>query len=302
MRSYPKIYNLGHKYLEHLFDDIVIIEEKVDGSQFTFGKTTEGQVFYHSKGRELFQPVTDKLFKAACDYVDSIADKLEPGVTYRGEVLAKPKHNTLAYDRTPKHNIILFDIDVTEENYMSVQGKKGLAEKLDLEVVPLLGGGRITEIGQLKSLLATPSILGGCNVEGIVIKNYHRFGIDGKALMGKWVREEFKEMNGGEWKKNNPTALDFVSEIINTYKSPARWEKAVQHLRDAGKLLGEPKDIGPLIGEVIDDVKTECAEEIKEKLFQYYWPKIARGLTGGLPDWYKEKVAITHFAEGGNNE
>ena len=37
MRSYPKIYNLGHKYLEELFLDDVLIEEKIDGSQISFG-------------------------------------------------------------------------------------------------------------------------------------------------------------------------------------------------------------------------------------------------------------------------
>ena len=301
MRSYGKVYNLGHKYLEHLFDDPVIIEEKIDGSQFSFGKTIDGHVFYHSKGRELFQPVSDKLFKAAVDYVDTIADKLTPGWIYRGEVLCKPKHNALCYDRVPRHNVALFDVDTGEERYVTPSEKLNIAASLDLEVVPLLGGGVITSIDMLKDLLKLQSMLGGATIEGMVIKNYNRFGIDGKALMGKWVREEFKEINGDEWQKNNPSALDFVGELISTYKTPSRWEKAVQHLMEAGTLVNEPKDIGPLIGEVVEDVKKECTEEIKEKLFKYYWPKIARGLTGGLPDWYKEKIAITHF-NGGTNE
>ena len=276
MRSYPKILNLGHKYLEHLFSDQVIIEEKVDGSQFSFGVRADGNVFYHSKGREIFKPVSDKLFNAAVEYVDSIAGLLVPGWTYRGEVLCRPKHNTLCYDRTPKHNIIIFDIDKGEEAYVTWLEKRDIAHSLDLEVVPLLGGGLINNIEALKSLLQTKSILGGTSVEGIVIKNYHRFGIDGKAVMGKWVREEFKEMNAGKWKKSNPNTLDILGELINTYKSPARWEKAIQHFRDAGKLTGELKDIGPLIGEISEDVKTECAEEIKDKLFKYAWPKSAR--------------------------
>jgi len=33
--SYPSIYNLGHRYLGDLLDGPVVVEEKVDGSQFS---------------------------------------------------------------------------------------------------------------------------------------------------------------------------------------------------------------------------------------------------------------------------
>ena len=45
--SYPSIYALGHRYLEELLLDPVLVEEKVDGSQFSFG------VFEHPEGPEL---------------------------------------------------------------------------------------------------------------------------------------------------------------------------------------------------------------------------------------------------------
>ena len=35
--SYGKIFNLGHKETEALFDGPVVVEEKIDGSQFSFG-------------------------------------------------------------------------------------------------------------------------------------------------------------------------------------------------------------------------------------------------------------------------
>ena len=35
--SYPKVYNLGHKAITDLLLDPIIVEEKVDGSQFSFG-------------------------------------------------------------------------------------------------------------------------------------------------------------------------------------------------------------------------------------------------------------------------
>lgn len=36
-KSYPKVYNLGHSAIKDLFHDEVVIQEKLDGSQFSFG-------------------------------------------------------------------------------------------------------------------------------------------------------------------------------------------------------------------------------------------------------------------------
>jgi hypothetical protein len=46
--SYPKVYNMGHAAIADLLLDDVLVEEKVDGSQFSFG------VFEHpEQGRVL---------------------------------------------------------------------------------------------------------------------------------------------------------------------------------------------------------------------------------------------------------
>lgn len=41
--SYPSIYNLGHRYIADLLTVPVIVEEKIDGSQFSFGLDEEGE-------------------------------------------------------------------------------------------------------------------------------------------------------------------------------------------------------------------------------------------------------------------
>ena len=66
--------------------------------------------------------------------------------------------------------------------------------------------------------------------------------------------------------------------------------KAVQHLREDGSLLGEPKDIGPLIKEVIRDTMEEETDYIKETLFAWAKKDIARRVTSGLPEWYKQQL------------
>jgi hypothetical protein len=114
-------------------------------------------------------------------------------------------------------------------------------------------------------------------------------------MMGKFVSEKFKEVHNKEWKNSNPNKGDVIAQIIETYTSEARWNKAIQHLKEAGALDGSPKDIGALMKEVSEDVRIECNDEIKEKLFKWAWPNIQRALTGGLPQWYKEKLLVQQF-------
>ena len=74
-----------------------------------------------------------------------------------------------------------------------------------------------------------------------------------------------------------------MSVIIERYKTPARWEKAIQHLRDDGTLTNSPRDIGLLIKEVRKDIQEECQSEIKEILFRWAWKQVCSKFTGGLP-------------------
>jgi hypothetical protein len=297
--SYPSIYALGHKHLEELLLDPVIVEEKIDGSQFSFGVfDIDGrrELKCRSKGAQLNILAPDAMFKRGVEVVQGLADKLTPGWTYRGEYLAKPKHNALAYDRIPKDHIILFDINTGEESYLSYSQKEEEAARIGLEVVPLMHLGVIQDVQHFRSFLDTVSCLGGQKIEGVVIKNYLRFGRDKKALLGKFVSEAFKETHAREWKAANPNRADVVQCLIASLKTDARWHKAVQHLREAGQLEDSPKDIGLLMKEVPIDVENEEVEFIKDKLFDWAWPQIRRGITAGLPEWYKERLLERQFS------
>jgi hypothetical protein len=220
----------------------------------------------------------------------NVAERLDlrDGWLYRCEYLSKPKHNTLAYERVPKDNLIVFDICTGIEDYLPWEEKHAEAERIGLESVPLLFWG-MAAVDTLLSLLETESVLGG-KVEGIVVKRYDLFTGDGKIAVGKVVREDFKEKHSREWKKTNPGGKDILGLLTETYRSEARWEKAVQHMRDQGKLEGIPRDIGTLIKEVPTDLLEEEEDAIKEALFKWAWPKIRRGVTRGLPEWYKRRL------------
>jgi hypothetical protein len=294
--SYPKIFNMGHPQIRQLFDDRVLIEEKVDGSQFSFGKFN-GELRCRSKGKEIVLDAPEKMFTKAVETVKELEPLLVDGWTYRGEFLSKPKHNCNAYERVPLKNIIIFDININEEMYLPYNEKCDEATRLGLEVVPLIFWGKVENFETFQAFLERPSILGGCKVEGFVIKNYDKFGEDKKALMGKFVSEAFKESHAKGWKEANPGKGDVLETLILNCKSTARWNKAVQHLRERGELTNSPKDIGALMKETSIDALTELEPVIKNELFKWAWPRVARAIVGGLPQWYKEELAKAQFGE-----
>jgi hypothetical protein len=128
-----------------------------------------------------------------------------------------------------------------------------------------------------------------------VIKNYAKFGEDGKVLMGKYVSEKFKEVHGADWKARNPGQQDILTRVCGELRTEARWEKAVQRLRDAGTLESSPRDIGALIRTVQNDVVAEEEERIKATLWNWARPHIARTCAGGLAEWYKKRLAGAAF-------
>ncbi len=295
--SYPSIYAVGHRAVEELTKQAVNVEEKVDGSQFSFGVTESGEIMARSKGAILIPDAPEKMFTRALESVKERAGKLTPGWTYRGEYLRSPKHNSLAYQRIPDGNIIIFDINTGHEEYLPYEAKKAEAERVGLECVALIHTGFITSAAQFAEFLERDSVLGGVRIEGVVVKprDYNLFGLDKKVLMAKFVSEHFKEVHAKEWKVTNPTHSDVLVTIGQQYATEARWRKAIEHLRDSGKLEGSPRDIGTLVKEVPADVRKECEEEIKDQLFKWAWPSIQRMAIRGLPEWYKTRLAESQF-------
>lgn len=340
--SYPSIFALGHKAIADLHTVEVNVEEKVDGSQFSFGLVetnydvggnpvdpiewadTAGVKYslkVRSKGAVMVLDAPEAMFSKACETVKRLRKDIRPGWTYRGEVLGKPKHNSLVYDRVPRSpcpacaeypsdacvrcngtkfidaNFILFDVNTGNQEFLSYEAKAEEAHRLGLEVVPRLFYGRIHQAADVRRFLETESILGGQKIEGVVVKprDYGLYGQDKKVLMGKFVSEAFKEVHRKAWGESNPSNKDIFDKIREAYCTQARWNKAIIHLREAGQIHDVVQDIGPIMKAVPEDVLKECEGEIKDVLWKYAWPHIRRGLTYGLPQWYKEELLKQQF-------
>jgi hypothetical protein len=325
--SYPSIYNLGHRAVRELLNYPHIVEEKVDGSQFSFGLFedqiclgcnrsvglfncdcpagvgTVQELRVRSKGCVMNPDAPEKMFTKAVESVKFRLHLLHPGWTYRAEYLAKRNHNTLAYDRVPSDNLIGFDVSTGDNEWLNPTDKRAEFERIGLECVPVLNeseqGYHGATLDSLRNILDnTQSVLGGQLIEGVVIKPLvELYGVDKKTLMGKFVSERFKEAHKQAWKETSPNSGDILERLIAGLRVEGRWLKAVQHLRERGELEDSPRDIGKLLIEIQKDTGQEEKEAIERALWKWAWPHISRGITRGFPEWWKEQLLKAQFEE-----
>lgn len=296
--SYPKLLHVGDKHIADLFDGVVEITEKVDGSQIGFG-IVNGELVVRSKGKEQELENPDKMFSDGVQYVRSIEDRLPADVFFYGEYLQKPRHSTLAYDRIPKNHIALFGARYEDGTLGSYTDLRRWALILDVETVPLIYQGPSTPEHMLK-LVDGVSFLGGQQREGVVVKRFvdwELYGIVQHIMGGKYVTDSFKEVHRKDWAKLN-TSKGGMEIIKGSIRTQARWNKAIQHLREAGNFTGTVKDIGNIVKEVQRDIVEEEKENLKDQLWKIYGTDITKYATTGLVDWYKEKIALGEFQDG----
>jgi hypothetical protein len=301
--KYPKILPLGHRVIDKIYDGVCELTEKVDGSQFRFG-IIDNDLACGTKRTRLDLDNPDHLFRPAVAHMKKVAHRLPTNVFFFGETLAKPKHNTLRYNEVPKNHIALFAGMKPDTSMISYEELSDWADILDVDVVPILFRGIVSGPDQIIDLLHTESYLGGPKIEGVVAKNYsHSAMIDDNNyypyLVGKYVSEDFKEQHVKDWKKG--TRKQTLMEFFQSFQTEARWKKAIQHLRDDGKLTGEPKDIGPLIKELTQDFLDEESEIIMDRLWQEYKKQAIHFVIKGFPEWYKQQILTGGIDMGGIN-
>jgi len=309
--SYTKILTLGARGTERALVGPVVVQEKVDGSQFSFGVDVDGNIGCRSHHQQIALDAPSGMFASAVNHVLKISQILQGCSSTYGECwfyceyLQKPKHNTLTYARVPKNHLVLFDAFVHGDwrhdlqwtkptkstcEYTPIRFMDWLASALEIDLVPELHRGPISA-EELKGLLTTPSFLGGQTVEGLVIKNYNELiAIGGRTypVFCKLVNEAFKERHSVDWKDRSTKGK--LETYLESFRTEARWQKAVQRMREDGSLEYQPRDIGSLVRSVQEDIREEETENIKEELYKLYVGDIVRISTRGLAEWYKEQL------------
>lgn len=300
IKAFPKIFAYGSKPVLNILKDSIEVTEKLDGSQFNFGMVND-RLVCRSKGKVMDLNYPDKMFVEAVEYTQRIASKLPPDRVFYAEYMKKPKHNTLKYEGIPKNHLMLFGTSTIDGIFEADYDELRMwGDILGVDVAPLLWSGPIglcsispDPLIILKQWLTRESFLGGCKIEGVVVKNYMQSILVGEVyfpiMSAKFVSEEFKEVHGATWKGDH-TAKGGYEQLKERYCSEARWIKAVNRLRDEGTLTEQPQDIGALIKTVHTDLIEEEKESIKDALWALFHKEMLGASTRGLPEWYKERL------------
>ena len=308
--SYGKVYNLGHRATQKIFAYPVQVQEKIDGSQFSWG-VFDGKLHFRSRKTELHLGEGGKNFSNSMEHIKAGEHLLVPGWTYRGEALRAAKHNTLTYGRAPNGHIALFEIDMGDQSFANYSTLLYEADKLGLDVVPQLVTG-LMNYDDIKGLIGTKSFLGGCDIEGVVIKTLNTdeqtYTPDGKAIMAKLVSAEFRERHKIQWGESKPPKSDVITRIAAAVGTDTRYRKGLEKLRDGWvdekcnipSYRGGPEDIGPLMKVVREDIMEEEADFIKDELYKYYLGEVLKVAAHRIPSWRKARLETA--MEGGEVE
>ncbi len=239
--KYKKIRQLGDEENEDIFknrDDLIYIQEKVDGANFRFYINDDGIIIFGSKGQQLNSNEGEdtnmqKNFMRCVNYVRGcLGDKdlsAYKGLIFYGECMNK---HTIGYDWENTPLFLGFDIyDTITEKFVSVEGMYGTYHNLELDVVPLIKTIQAKDIKEFTDKDVPKSKFYGGQAEGVVFKN------SDKQIYAKYVRKEFKEKNVKEFggsKKHAATDEDYFTAV---YCTNARIEKIVWKLTDDGNKL-----------------------------------------------------------------
>lgn len=308
--SYPKIHHLGNAGTDKVYQGRAIVQEKTDGSQFRWGIDANGDFSAHTRRTTLEGGTTDKNFAPSLNHLmqPHIQDTLRAWyrvtgpVFFYGEAVARPHHNTLAYDDVPRGHIVLFDAIIGGKWVTDMNQLAKIADALEVEMVPVLHDtdrdGSLT-LELIKTYSNSRSFLdawargkkpgipeGGVTVEGVVVKNYEQqlpYNGLSQPCFVKLVRPEFKERNNENWKEQRQGG---ILGYLEGFQSEGLWRKVVQHARDDGELNGTVQDIGALMKRLSAEVE-EDRETYAQELYNLFRRDIQRAAGKGFAEWYK---------------
>jgi len=266
-KKYHKIKVIGDEENKELLsnpDDLIVIEEKMDGGNFRF-VIINGKIIMDSRTRELDEDNKNiKNFKRCIEHIRSNLEtkdlSLYEGFIFYGECMIS---HTMQYDWENIPPFLGFDIYNNKlEKFIEFDAVLIMYKQLGLDMVPIIEVKPAKDIKQLTdddvpdSKYYAPSAKDK-KAEGIVLKNYKR------QVMAKYVRDKFKEKCKDIFGKSKKFArLEEDDElIIAIYCTNARIDKIIFKLIDEGYKL-EMKMMEKLPKEVINDIYEEHWKEI----------------------------------------
>lgn len=263
-KKYSKIKRLGHEDVADLLsddNDVLVIQEKIDGANFRFMVSEDGRLIFGSRNNSLGDSNSQigGNWKRCVEHVKGIYETLKPlfkkNMIYYGECMSK---HSIDYDWDKHPPFIGFDVyDVEKEKYLDWEDAKKLFEVVGLQFVHVIGETDVASFKKKelldKSIPRSRYYAG--QAEGIVIKNYN------KQLFAKYVTDKFKEVNKENFGGGKKRAEDDSQRYVLTYCTNPRIDKKIFELVNEGEKL-DMSLMHELPKRVLDDIYEESWKEL----------------------------------------
>lgn len=273
--SYPKIRHTDLVKLAEM-DHVgnFYIQEKVDGSQFSFYKI-DGRLHYHTKNTELSScDINNKQFGKTISEINSRIDLVKPHHIYRGEALRGRKQNKLCYDNEPLGNFVLFDIETVSGNRYDSLSQEVVSTHAEYLNVAYPGYTIIENIQYFEDVKPEKSFLGG-PLEGYVIKSYDWNQLSAWKIVNKEFEESVKPL-----KKHT----NIINDLQERYSCTGRFEKVISTMKNRGVELNS-STFGQHLKELFTDFDVEYSTEAKEIVWKWAKRKFLDKLSKDFRDF-----------------
>jgi hypothetical protein len=247
LTKYQHVERLGHDDALGLLDGTVVVQEKLDGANFTVAKHPTRGIIMASRNNVISVGGTPSTgFNGAIDYVlnhPGFNDifSMHPDWVLRGEWLVR---HSINYAKEFMGKFYCFDVQDGNGAYIPVETYAPYLNAAQILMVPVLATIDKPTHDQLVEYTKGGGYFGAEQKEGIVVKRYDFVNKYGRVTWGKLVAADFKEANKIHMgaAKHDPIEIKFAAlikdedilKVIHKLKD----EKGETSVRDMAQVIG----------------------------------------------------------------
>jgi len=141
----------GMKFVNKLFEQFVVVSEKLNATRFCFERTENGLVFYKKDGKiTSIDRTMSSLYESPIRYIESLPkedlEKLPIGFRYGLRFFHDTKPANIVYDKLPLNGLVLTDIKSPKGKIIDdVSILNGISDLLRVEKPPIIWYGKLDQ-------------------------------------------------------------------------------------------------------------------------------------------------------------
>ena len=142
----------GLEFIQKLFNNFVIVSEKVGGTRFAFEKTENGLTFFKKEGKiTKVDRSLSQLYEQPIRYIETLSKaiikELPEGYRYGFRYFLNTKPETIQYDNMPLNGLILTDVQRVSDGKMIEDPKilQKISDLLTVQSPPIIWYGKLDD-------------------------------------------------------------------------------------------------------------------------------------------------------------